>query len=887
MNKMKRVLVVLLALALLLPAAAQALTGGLAVNQSAVNQLSNAIVAGTQTGTDVVVLIDRSGTMPGNDPNNIALSATKKLAEQLVVNTGTSSINMAVIAFGYGTVAATPGFMEISDDTELDKLFAVVDSVKDPASNEDTNTGLAMENAHKMIEERRKDPKYENDSFAVVLITDGHVDIGDSKGFKEEMEKQNVKSSARKSAAYTATEASKKLGADVAQKMAAEGIQLHCIGIYYNDDDLGSDMRNWVNTADGIYTQVHTRDMNRLEAELKKIIERITPQVEFDSTTIKPGNPGKFDVPVGVLQVNLQIMASDASKKNANQLISDPALFDIRFTDRKGNTGSYPLNAGNVQVNANPTIGDPYTMIQMPNPVAGSYTIEIRDNQEYTFNVDIVRIRGLLMNIRELPSVENGKPVTVKMDVTTDGNFYIDQNNLPRLTIRNSAGTEVVVDEPMTYYEDTATGERYYFYDFTPTAMGEYSVSAWMEKDQVRNESNTQLLSVIAAPIRVKANLNDINFTGHAISYYDANGNVQSGYAPVKLSYADLMAYNFDNRDNRSVEGYSYELSSYNEISVVDDGTGLIITPVQVSANGPVELSIRAKYEGMESDAVVGYIIVEDAQVPVTTTDLGGRLNGRTLETLKINILEPEKEGVATVSATDTEEAFALNDVRALFVEPNEATDGETVKEYSIKAFDANNSEVAGLASLDADYAMQLKASEEGLYRIELTALNWNDDHNKQSPATVVLNLEVKDTTMTLAIMAGGALAAILLIIIIIAIVIKASKPSFGKGMLTITMTNEDESSDGYVLLKKFGKKPVKLSVLCSNAGVRMSSARKILEKIIVKPRKGETIEVSYNIKGLGKKNMIMRSMDTKTIELDKSGERYIELDYNDGKGNY
>ena len=129
------------------------------------------------TGLDVVILIDRSGTMNSTDPSGIALAATKMFADRC--NSRDNSV--AVVTYGYEILTETD-FYDLSSNGKVDQLRSEVDKCVIQDRSEDTNTGMALEHVYNKIAARRA--QFPNHTFAILVISDGKIDIGDSKAFK-------------------------------------------------------------------------------------------------------------------------------------------------------------------------------------------------------------------------------------------------------------------------------------------------------------------------------------------------------------------------------------------------------------------------------------------------------------------------------------------------------------------------------------------------------------------------------------------------------------------------------------------------------------------------------------------------------------------------------
>ena len=187
---------------------------------------------GTYTSSEPKTNASTAGSWASHEKEDAALRreradmATNALADISSVGAAgsNSGVNMAVIGYGYQILGTTSGFLNVSNDDERRMLKEAVDKVAPiPDGNEDTNTGLALQTAYHMIEQQRID--HPNHTFAVVLLSDGEVMIGDSKAFK------TARSANKSLNDKEETEKSRQAGTAVAEKLKNDGIRLHCIGM--------------------------------------------------------------------------------------------------------------------------------------------------------------------------------------------------------------------------------------------------------------------------------------------------------------------------------------------------------------------------------------------------------------------------------------------------------------------------------------------------------------------------------------------------------------------------------------------------------------------------------------------------------------------------------
>lgn len=852
---MKKILSALIALMLMLAAMAPALA----------NTAPVVVGSSDNTGIDIVVVVDRSGTMSGSDPKGIALSAVKALADVSVGEglEGTQGgVNIAFVPYGY-SVLGENRFYEISDERELQHLMAAVDAQAKVTPNEDTNTGVALEKAYAMIQDRQNDPMTANHKFAVLLISDGEVDVGDSKGFKDQKFKD---SKSREEAAEREIAASIQKGDDTAAALSAEGIKLHCIGIWNKDESkLGLDMKAWAEETGGIYET--TNDINAVNDLMAMIYEEINPHVEVDEFTID-GNGGRFSIPEGVVQVNIHVRPSFRDASNCTIAKADGTPWPLGVDDIRQSTGST----------------ESYTVIDMANPDPGDYTISIADGKQYSFDLKLFMIRDLKMELEPVASVANGDPCRIVLNVTKDGNIYYDPNGYqPAVTITHTNGNTIVNNDTMKW--DAANLN--YYYEFIPLQKGDYTIATQMVKDNLINISNKQPLCVTDAPVRPANDLGNIEFKDHAIVKYDANHTPSEGYAPYVIYYDDLERTNFSNEDGRFITGYTYAIDQVGAMDIVNDSAARTITITPRQAVNNANLEIRATFDGVSSEPVKGYISIEDEQEDVERSQFGNTVDGNVLAEIKGMLTGPfagvdETLAVAVRMEGDAKVEAPLDDVEKLFLEPNQGHDGEyfTVS-CEVRDADGNVSDGVNARIDGATKGLYVQGVTEGTYSIELTATSYDN-----SEISVIFELTVKDTFMFWVIVAAAVLVLILVIVLIIRGIIVGGKPAFARGMLIITIESDGDSEQGSAMLQRYGKKAVKMSTLCSSNGIRMGNMRNTLEKITVLPKKNG-IAVHCNIKGLNKKDTILHSMDSRTIELDQDGNRIIELEYDEGGADY
>ena len=806
------------------------------------------------TGVDIVMVIDRSGSMNSTDKNNMALRATNALADISSVGAAgsNSGVNMAVIGYGYQILGTTSGFLNVSDPDELRMLKEAVDKVAPiPDGNEDTNTGLALQTAYHMIEQQRID--HPNHTFAVVLLSDGEVRIGDSKAFK------TARSANKSLNDKEETEKSRQAGTAVAEKLKNDGIKLHCIGIkdssYKGKDRLGTDMRDWALSTGGIYEVAESSD--QISDIMSRLYKEINPQVEVGTYEITEDHPAEFDVENGVLQVSVQIEPG----------IANTATLEVSRQDASGSyqrlpASDYTVDTDTSQQNTKGnSTNQSYSVVKIMSPRAGHYRIAIHDTGKYTYKVTTFTIYDLQMNLAPVAPTENGQPVALTLNVKKDGSPFHEQNLPPIATVLDDHGNKA--GEVMLDWDDV---NSIYIGEFTPDHSGIYTVSCILKTQYAENHSNTEQFEVTRTSIKcVTPALSDIQFTGHALEWYDENGDTHPGYAPVSIGFDDIQKL-YENRDSFPISDFNFLLASGAQIVEVEkDATARCfrITPIQ---QGTTELSFDMEYELGRTDPVTCKVEVVDAQAGLSlSTDASQWMD----ITHKIEAFLP----------SDFEET--ITNASACFEEPN-AADGESftvavsVGDGDGKATDIVEAELVG-------DTLRLRGLKAGECQVKLTGTSYDG-----STQDVTFKVEVVDRVRKIIMFSGIGLGAIILLALIIALVVKAKKPPFARtSVLNITLNSEDDTEEGSALLVRYGKNPVKLSQVCTQNGIHMGTFRNVLEKIVLSPRKNGGIQAHCGFKGARTKDVILQPMDSYVIEIDQSGVRTVELEYDEGDADY
>lgn len=723
------------------------------------------------SGLDVVILIDRSGTMRNTDPSGIALAATKMFADRC--NSRDNSV--AVVTYGYEILTETD-FYDLSSNGKVDQLRDEVDTCTIQDSNEDTNTGMALQHVYNKIAARRT--QFPNHKFAILVISDGKIDIGDSKAFKADARYPDKGQATQDMLIQESTA----IGAATAATCAGENIPVYCLGIYSQKSNiLGDDMSNWSATTGGMYRD--TDDVN----EVYNIIREMYLDMTGNPNSI-PVTDGTFQIPDNALEANVEIV---------------PSIQVGKMAMIRPNGSNVDLSGNDMSVKIREDAQ--YTMVKLIKPEAGEWKMTFADGMSHDLTVYVTCNLDLNMLLYVKETEYNCTPVTVELEATKQKAPYYDPSHMPTMTVTQNGAT--VQQGAMSWNPATS---RYEF-TFVPSVMGEYRFRAELETANMVNvatrnaEGAEAVLNVIPRIVSKAQDLGDYAFTGR----------LMHGYTPVDY-VTDLSSY-FHDYDNRGIVGYEVELSEQNFITAAVDASGRLTYTALKPTVSPIIVTVHA-IDGMgeKSEALTGSVTVEDAQLPVMVVP-----GSAPTEEIKIRAMLPEKQGHAVMSG-----------LSGCFAEPN-AIDGESI--ISIEAHAQTGTGSVEVSVVNDE--LILRGLAAGKVDVYVTATS---SDGSQDGFTV--NVKIENLLTTILLIVGGILLLLIIIALVIWAVVQANKPPFAAtSSLTITLIGDDEY-EGTDMLRKYNKRKVKLSEICAKAGMFTSGFGDHLDKITVRPRKGGVV---------------------------------------------
>jgi len=413
------------------------------------------------SGTDIILVVDDTGSMKFSDPQKLSAEAIRKFVDCLPSN-GNIRLGIATYAI---EIMPTPISLGNVDDA-VANFASNRDAIKKFANNNITQAGKGTDAAKGIkwaVDELMKDGS--GRKKAIILIGDGDNSF--------EVDYKEVRKSSESDAMRDAA----------IQNAKDKGIVVYTIAINNNakSDTFKKYFEHIANFTNGKPYEV--KSIEQIDPTMKEIFTLITGQkiVELDDVPLSPGVPAtqSFDVPADVFEMILKI--------DHNQPLADVTLKTEGTEYTKDNLGeNYQQETA-------------YTTIRIRNPKEGSWTVTYTSDIAQTISPDFVFYKDAAFGI-EL-TMDPGD-ITQQIDhkyyatIKTDGNQITDENELKHFVVKlnitqlddngNPVATEVV-DMPVSNGRHSVA--------YATEGYGKYELKAVIDGSQT--ESNILAIDVL------------------------------------------------------------------------------------------------------------------------------------------------------------------------------------------------------------------------------------------------------------------------------------------------------------------------------------------------------------------------------------------------------
>lgn len=402
------------------------------------------------TNTDVVIVMDKSGSMRGADRERIAIEAAKMFIDM----EKTSGANVAVVEFS--TEVKTDGLLSMDSQEVKTYLKSVLDNIE-YVNLAHTDTGAALKTAVSLLEGSDTENKK-----AVILFTDGRTQITTGLRTLEE-------SVADRDGAVAAA--------------AKSGYPIYTVGLNYNHD---------VDEEELTRMSVLTGGRTLITSDVRELPEF------FNSIFQDLGNIDEIEV--GTLTANGDYQSVEFEIANDNILeanvvmLSGMQLEDVRLYDPDG--AQVDLNGDKFVFSSS----SKYAVVKMMTPPSGPWRIEVKGISGDQIKISLLYNYDINM-VTTFSQGEAYKGDTIRIEsyLTTqdrrinDEKFYQQMTGIATI-VCPATGTERTVE--LTQNADGMTGE------FTVEEIADHTVTVHVEGQGLYRDSELITIPVINRPVQ-------------------------------------------------------------------------------------------------------------------------------------------------------------------------------------------------------------------------------------------------------------------------------------------------------------------------------------------------------------------------------------------------
>lgn len=397
------------------------------------------------SGVDVVIVVDTSGSMKSTDPERIAIEAANLFIDMIEMSE--SKIGLVSFSSKLGTIIELTDINSISDKKDLKG------SIDQLPYDGDTDMGLALQKGYELLQSGADD----GNQKAILFLTDGKIDLGDSKTRSDEN-------------SYNDTQ-------DVVNKAASDGIPIYTIGLNSDgnvDEDMLSDIAK--NTSGRSYLVDSVDNLPEIFDEIFAdfINSNIIPLGDFET------NGKDFtDIPFSI---------SNNSVLEANIImISKEKLQKMELIDPSGS--NVALNSDSAFVSES----NQYTLLKLITPAMGDWKFRIKGADGCKVHVNLIfNYKVNLVCELKLVSNDTGTFIQVTSWLEKEGEKLTDKSLYATFT----GEAFCIASKGDTTYPMTNEGDSFTTQIPIGSQTGDFDVYTRIDSDSIYRISDTTTISV-------------------------------------------------------------------------------------------------------------------------------------------------------------------------------------------------------------------------------------------------------------------------------------------------------------------------------------------------------------------------------------------------------
>ena len=398
-----------------------------------------------QMDLDIIFVLDASGSMLSSDPNKIALDAFN-----LFVDLCDESCGVGYTVYTE-KIKASSKIVDIKDDKALSKVKQEIASLEYDSYG-DTDIALGLTNAMKTFSEQKKADAKKN--RAIILLSDGNTHLLNGP---------------------RTLDASKKELQETLTKLNEMNIPVYTIGLNYDGTLDKRETENIASSTGG--KSFETKSSSELTGITSDIFSDIYKIEGTKREISKEGNVNIIIKDNSVFYVNVIIRTQENINK-MNPVLRSPSNVNV------------PLkNNPKLRFTSTPS----YALIKLIYPESGIYTLHLDNADNTNCTVTQLDFYSVYVNQTMPETAGLGEPILIKSslqnkDAVVDDIDLLNTMKMVAIITRDNGDRQEI--------ELQRDSLGYYSAEFTPVAIGNYTVYTSAITEKFSKESEKQELAV-------------------------------------------------------------------------------------------------------------------------------------------------------------------------------------------------------------------------------------------------------------------------------------------------------------------------------------------------------------------------------------------------------
>lgn len=448
-----------------------------------------------QSSMDIVLMIDKSGSMVKSDKERKAIMGAKMFLDMMPKNGASAAI------VDFASKADSTDMTEVGNEKNITYLKKYLDNIAYDSGV--TDYGLALKNAVKLLDETKG-----NNQKAILFFTDGNLNTGKKRKLSE----------------------AEKDVEDAINISAKKGYKIFSLGLDDNEKVNELQLSKIAADTDGEYKIIHKAE--ELQKAFEEIFKEIGRTEGKEIGTVRGKGTLSFEIDDNnVMEANI-LMLSSAKVKEVS--LTKP---DGKKANLKGEKYTFTAEEG-------------YSILKIREPESGTWKISVKGIKKDKISVQLLYNYDLSIQADAVvDKVQKGGTITITSSlyntsgVIEDQKFYDNKTAITEITCKNKEGETSIDKIAMD------ANENGYVSEYKIPQTGVYTVKVKITGKGWDRESSQIRIDVQPMPIKETKKLKQISVNKGSEKKFD----LSEYFADEEQSQLNYTIDSVDN-DQKGIE---------------------------------------------------------------------------------------------------------------------------------------------------------------------------------------------------------------------------------------------------------------------------------------------------------------------------------------------